>query len=128
MTIRKNRKHIIPFVGAGISVSCGLYTWQQLLDTLASEYLTKTELKKYKYSTNYLEYAEAIVSASGNPDAVMRRIGEIFEERDIHIEKSPYLLVSSFSNNIVTTNYDQILKQQQKNLEIKMSLKFCYPV
>lgn len=125
--IRKNRKHIIPFVGAGISVSCGLYTWQQLLDTLASEYLTKTELKKYKYSTNYLEYAEAIVSASGNPDAVMRRIGEIFEERDIHIEKSPYLLVSSFSNNIVTTNYDQILETAAKKFRNKDELKVLLP-
>ena len=40
-SIRNNRRNIIPFVGAGISAGCGLYTWPKLLDILSSEYLTQ---------------------------------------------------------------------------------------
>lgn len=125
--IRENRKNIVPFVGAGISAACGLFTWHQLLDILASEYLTKKQLEKYKNTTDYLKYAEAIVSASGNPDAVMRRIGEIFEDTDIRISKSPYLLVSSFSNNIVTTNFDLILETTARKFKTKGEYKVLLP-
>ncbi len=125
--IRKNRRNTIPFVGAGISAGCGLYTWRKLLDILAVEYLTFKERKKFTDAGDYLEYAEAIVNASGNQDAVMRRIGEIFEETDICIGKAPYLLVSSFANNIVTTNYDLILESSAKKFGNKSELKVLLP-
>lgn len=125
--IRENRKNTVPFVGAGISVACGLYTWRGLLDLLASEYLTKNEREDYKNTTDYLKYAEAIVKASKNPDAVMRSIGEQFRKKEIHIEKSPYLLVSSFSNNIVTTNYDLILETAAKKFNNKEGFKVLLP-
>ena len=125
--IRKNRRNTIPFVGAGISAVCGLYTWRKLLDILAVEYLTFKERKKFTDAGDYLEYAEAIVNASGNQDAVMRRIGEIFEETDICIGKAPYLIVSSFANNIVTTNYDLILESSAKKFGNKSELKVLLP-
>ena len=125
--IRKNRRNTIPFVGAGISAGCGLYTWRKLLDILAVEYLTFKERKKFTDAGDYLEYAEAIVNASGNQDAVMRRIGEIFEETDICIGKAPYLIVSSFANNIVTTNYDLILESSAKKFGNKSELKVLLP-
>lgn len=113
-SIRNNRRNIIPFVGAGISAGCGLYTWPKLLDILSSEYLTQKKREEFAKTEDYFKYAEAIVSASGNQDAVMRRIGEIFEDVDIHIGEAPYLLMSSFANNIVTTNYDSILETAAK--------------
>ncbi len=125
--IRQNRRNIIPFVGAGISASCGLYTWRQLLDILASEYMTCSEREQYKEPSDYLEYAEEIVKASKNPDAIMRRIGEIFDDREIFIGKAPYLLVSSFGNNIVTTNYDVILETAAKKFGGKAVLQALLP-
>lgn len=125
--IRKNRRNIIPFVGAGISVACGLYTWLELLDKLASEYLSSNEREIFKNTTDYFKYAQAIVDASGNQDAVMRRIGEIFEETDICINKTPYLLVSSFSNNIITTNYDTILETAAIKFGNKAAFKTLLP-
>lgn len=125
--IRKNRKNVVPFVGAGVSAACGLYTWNQLLDKLASEYLTAAEREQFKNPVDCLNYAEAIVAASGNPDAVMRRIGEIFKEADIHLSKAPYLLVSSFSNNVVTTNYDTILETAAKKFGNAEEFKILLP-
>lgn len=125
--IRKNRRNIIPFVGAGISAACGLYTWSELLDVLASEYLTANEREEFKDSSDYLTYANAIVKASGNPDAIMRRIREIFEELNIYVGKAPYLLVSSFSNNIVTTNYDTILETSAKKFGTTTAFKTLLP-
>lgn len=126
-SIRTNRRNIIPFVGAGISAACGLYTWIKLLDKLASEYLESNKREIFKNTTDYFEYAQAIVNASKNQDAVMRRIGEIFEETDICINKTPYLLVSSFSNNIITTNYDTILETAARKLGNKATFKTLLP-
>ena len=125
--IRGNRKMVVPFVGAGISVACGLYTWRQLLDCLAKEYLNSAEREKYIVSDNYLQYAEAIVSAAGNTDAVMRRIEEIFVETPICLTKSPYFLVSSFSNNIVTTNYDTVLELAAEKIRNERKFKILLP-
>lgn len=125
--IRQNRKNIVPFVGAGISAACGLYTWRNLLDILSSEYLTYKRREDFKKSSDYFSYAEAIVTASGNADAVMRRIGELFEEQDICIGKAPYLLMSSFSNNVVTTNYDLILETAAKKMESKDGFRALLP-
>lgn len=114
--IRNNRRNIVPFVGAGISVACGLFSWSQLLDMLAAEYLTSLERKKYEKTEEYMQYAQAIVDASGNVDAIMRRIAELIEASTIKLTKAPFLLVSSFSNNIVTTNYDTILEEASKKI------------
>lgn len=115
--VRNNRKNTVPFVGAGISVACGLFSWSQLLDMLASEYLTSSERKKYDKTEDYLHYAQAIVDASGNTDAIMRRIAELFDEADVKLTKAPFYLVSSFANNIVTTNYDTILEDASKKMK-----------
>ena len=42
--IRRNRRNIVPFVGAGISKSCGLYTWKELLHALAVDYMSVDEM------------------------------------------------------------------------------------
>lgn len=57
----------------------------------------------------------------------MRRIRELFEEKDICIGKAPYLLMSSFANNVVTTNYDLILETAAKKLGIKDGFKVLLP-
>lgn len=125
--IRNNRKNIIPFVGAGISAGCGLYTWRKLLDILALEYLTQKKREEFADNADYFKYAEAIVNASGNQDAVMRRIGEIFEDVDIQIGEAPYLLMSSFANNIVTTNYDSILETAAKKFGSRFEPRVLLP-
>lgn len=109
--VKKNRKNIVPFVGAGISKGCGLYAWQELLDKLAAEYFTPAQIDHLKSEKDVLGYADKIVAAAGNSDMIMKRIGEIFDETEaIHMD-IPYLLVSAFSSMVITTNYDTLLEE-----------------
>lgn len=109
--VKNNIKNIVPFVGAGISKSCGLYLWQELLDKLAAEYFTPAQIKNLKSTHDVFGYADEIVAAAGNLDMVMKRIGEIFDEAETVHTEIPSLLASSFSPMIVTTNYDTLLEE-----------------
>ena len=113
--IRKNRKDIIPFVGAGISKSCGLYTWGELLDILAADYLTTKEINLIKEKGDFFEYADRIVMLSGNSDMVMKKIREIFAQIKVTNTEIPYLLGTMFSPMLVTTNYDTLLEDSSKH-------------
>ena len=108
--VKKNRKNIVPFVGAGISKGCGLYTWQELLDKLAAEYFTPAQIDHLKSAKDVFGYADKIVAAAGNSDMIMKRIGEIFDETEVIHMDIPYLLVSAFSSMVITTNYDPLLE------------------
>ena len=109
--VKSNRKNIVPFVGAGISKGCGLYLWQELLDKIAADYFTPTQINNLKASNDLFRYADEIVVAAGNLDMIMKRIGEIFDETEVIHTEIPSLLVSSFSPMIVTTNYDTLLEE-----------------
>lgn len=109
--VKRNRDNIIPFVGARISKGCGLYLWQELLDKLAVEYFTSDQISNLQSTKDVFEYADKIVAAAGNVDMIIKRIGEIFEETEVIHMDIPYLLVSSFSPMVITTNYDTLLEK-----------------
>jgi len=112
--IKQYRKEIIPFVGAGISKGCGLYTWRELLDQLAENYFTKQEIKEFQSINDNLKYADEIVKVIGNTHLAMKLIREIFENAKINLSPSAFILVSNFSDLIITTNYDYILEMASK--------------
>lgn len=109
--IKKNRKNIVPFVGTGISKGCGLYTWGELLHKLAVDYLTTEEIHSLESTRDYFEYADQVVAAAGNSDMIMKKIREIFSEKEVYLTEIPYLLVSAFSPMVITTNYDTLLEE-----------------
>lgn len=109
--IKMNRENIVPFVGAGVSKECGLFLWSELLHKISEDYLTKEEVQELEKKGDFLEFAETIVKQAGNPDIIMKRIREVFDERNVTVSETPYILVSSFSNLIITTNYDSILEE-----------------
>lgn len=108
--IKKDRKNIVPFVGAGISKGCGLYTWGELLRQIAVDYLTIEDIQKVEAKGDFFAYADQIVSAAGNSDMIMKRIREILGQSKISMTEIPYLLVSMFSPMVITTNYDTLLE------------------
>lgn len=113
--IRENRENIIPFVGAGISKGCGLYTWGELLHKLAIEYLVPEEIEALEKNGNLFEFADKIVSVSGNSDIVMKKIRQIFSESEVSLTEIPFLIVSMFSPLVITTNYDTLLEDASTN-------------
>lgn len=116
--IKNDRKNIIPFVGAGISIECGLYSWMDMLDKIAEKYFTAEEIKTLHNSCNSFEYADKIVQTANNQNMIMKEIRELFENTEISITNSPLILTTSFSELIVTTNYDTILEDSTcENIE-----------
>lgn len=116
--IQNDRKNIIPFVGAGISIECGLYSWMDMLDRIAEKYFTADEIDGFHNSYNSFEYADKIVQSVDNQNMIMRDIKELFENVETTITLSPIILTSSFSDLIVTTNYDTILEKAScQNIE-----------
>ena len=76
----EHRDAIVPFIGAGVSKACGLYTWREILEILSSEFLPKTQRKNFSKSSDNIGFAEAIINASGNSNIIMNRIAEIINE------------------------------------------------
>lgn len=113
--IIRNRKNIVPFVGAGISCGCGLYDWKELLNKIALGYFTPGEIRLLESNGDFFDYADQIVEASGNSDMIMKRIREIFSEATVSFTEIPYLLVSMFSSMVITTNYDTLLEDASKH-------------
>lgn len=114
--IKANRRNIVPFVGAGISKGCGLYTWGELLHKLAVDYLTADEIEALEKEGDFYKYADRIVQSAGNSDMIIKKIRRIFSETKVTLTEVPYLLVTSFSPTIVTTNYDSILENVSKEV------------
>lgn len=104
--------YICPFIGAGVSKGCGLYTWEELIEILIGKYSNES-YKKLSKMYNNIEVADRVVeSAGGNSAAVMRTICDIIHKAQNKGKKSNVidLLVSNFSNIIITTNYDTLLE------------------
>lgn len=113
--VKKNRTNIVPFVGAGVSKGCGFLTWRELLREIAVDYLAMDEIDSLEKEGDYIKFGDRIVEAVGNSDMIMRRIREIFSETIIRPTEVPYLLVSEFSQMVITTNYDTLLEDVSMN-------------
>lgn len=71
--IRDNREKIVPFVGAGVSIGCGLYSWLDMLDIIATDYFTADEIKQMHNSGDCFSYADKIVEVTRNQNMIMEK-------------------------------------------------------
>lgn len=111
--IKAHRKDVVPFVGAGVSCGCGLYSWRELIGKLESEHL-EDDVLRGACEMPLIDRAQRIVDSVGNVQVVMREIGRMFRQADVEPTELPYLLTSHFSNMLVTTNYDHLLENASR--------------
>lgn len=107
--VRECRTNIVPFVGAGISCGCGLFSWKELLNALAQNYMSDEEIK-YWNTQDCIAFADELVNKSSNESILLRRIQELFDKREIKLTTIPRIILQCFSPLIVTTNYDNVLE------------------
>ena len=112
--IKDHKRNVVPFIGAGVSRGCGLYSWNELLVKIAIEYFTKKEIKELNKLSS-IEFADRIVERAGNTPMVMRKIRQIFADAEIKYTAVPYILLEEFSPLLVTTNYDSIIENVSKD-------------
>jgi len=120
--VKKLRANIVPFVGAGISMSCGLYSWKGLLDELAKQYLKPEEREKYKENNvDLIKYAEEIVQCTSDK-RLSKKVAELCKYKKEKLSSLPSIIVKGFSKQIITTNYDTILEDSIKSQRSKWDI------
>ena len=107
--IKGNKNNIIPFVGAGVSRGCGLFSWCELLEKLSTFYFSKEEIDELK-KLKSIDFADKIIEKAGNTSMIMRKIRSLFDSASVCYTEIPFILLEEFSPLLVTTNYDDIIE------------------
>jgi len=119
--------NVVPFVGAGMSLTSGFPLWDQFLLSLVGENpAALAEVQALISRGNYEEAGQIVGDVRG-----VRTLSE-----DIHnrfgshlraIAGPVQLLPSLFSGEVITTNFDYVLPHVYRSVEHPFSTVFCGP-
>lgn len=122
-----NKSEVIPFLGAGMSIPSGLLGWEQLLYDLSLEVIGPRNIQSVRKLIASGEYEDAA-------DEIYRHLkkntfNERLENRYRILSYSEIvgdikLVTSMFPNNVITTNFDNIIetiiKYENPDVEFKI--------
>lgn len=114
------RGAVVPFVGAGLTMSCGMKGWQEFLYHLADESLTpRATIERYVRDGEYEEAAELLCTNMGErlfSEQIVTEFGRLVEPKG-----AVCLLPRLTRTCLITTNFDQVIesvfREQKPNLE-----------
>jgi hypothetical protein len=119
-------RKVIPFLGAGFSAGLGLPTWDVLLKKIAADLeleLNYDEIREFAHQDN-LQIAEFLYLRSHRQIGPLRHIIERSmpaalkpSMSGVHVE-----LVNLRAPQIYTTNYDDLIEQTYRELELPVSV------
>lgn len=109
-SIRRNG-HLIPFIGAGLSVPLGLPSWSDLLDIVAGH--LGYDPRVFKLTGNTYQLAEYYVAVKGSIGPLRSEMDRMFNPSDesISASRAHNALVDMRGSVIYTTNYDRIIER-----------------
>ncbi|MGP1256753.1 MAG: SIR2 family NAD-dependent protein deacylase [Kiloniellales bacterium] len=101
---------VLPFVGAGVSVSGGFSSWKDHLKHQGQTAgLNAEDVAKALGEGRYEEIIDQIEASLGH-DVFVQDIRDEFD-RTGSIPSTVYLLAELFKDTVITTNYDRLLEQ-----------------
>jgi hypothetical protein len=108
--IRRNG-HLIPFIGAGLSVPLGLPSWTSLIDVIAEQ--LGYDPRVFRLNGNSYQLAEYYVATKGSIGPLRSEMDRLFNPTDAAIasSRSHTALVDMRLPVIYTTNYDRIIER-----------------
>ena len=102
---------VVPFVGAGFSVPCGLPHWSDLLLSLAGEVGAAESVEEHLAAGRFEEAAGEVQQRLGR-DSFSTRLNDILGESAIKNLCGPVLHVPALTRGpVLTTNLDNVLEQ-----------------
>ncbi|WP_437304319.1 SIR2 family protein [Sorangium sp. So ce388] len=110
---------VVPFVGAGLSIPCGMPGWTQFLLDMGDRIENRQAIEKHLRDSEFEEAAQAIADALG-PRALADRLTEFFgDDRLMKTGLSgPVLRVPALTRGpVLTTNFDHVLEEAFKRCE-----------
>lgn len=114
------KKKLVIFVGAGISRSVGLPSWNQLIDAILDG-IEEREPKKDKYKNalkdEILTPLEILTKISHHKEHAIEHLEATIRSFDNVSPSSVHEKIGKISNHIITTNYDCLLEIQHPKFE-----------
>lgn len=117
--IRRNKRRLVPFLGAGISVPLGLPSWRTLIETISSNLSesSRIKIKDCLDKGDYLSCFDTIFSDSNNQqyknlEMVKRELSSSFgkDAPNYHNDSNHKDVINLNCPLIFTTNYDSTLE------------------
>lgn len=122
---RKQNGHVLPFVGAGMSIASGYQPWGAfLLSLLADAPQIRTDVEAMLGGGEYEEAAQLVHDTLGQ--GVLAE--EINNKLGHHLPNASgpvCLLPRIFTNEVLTTNFDYVLTHIYNRSEMPFSNEFC---
>ncbi len=106
-------KSLVLFVGAGVGIDAGLPNWDQLLDDLCPEEMTKED-RSILSRLDHRDYATLIEQQVGGPRKLLERLRGILG--GLPYVGLPHALLASLGvEQSITTNYDNLFEKAHQS-------------
>jgi hypothetical protein len=103
-------RNVVPFLGAGISMSSGFPSWTQFLRELQAEsHVVAADLEVLLSSGDFEEAAQLIYDDLG-PALFNRQLRECFDRKRTATGSINLLPLVFLGSNVITTNFDKLLE------------------
>lgn len=101
---------IVPFIGAGVSVSGGFPTWKEHLRRQGRTAGINSAVIEAHLAKGEYEAVIEIIEGTRGPDVFAQEIRDAFSKTG-SLEDITLLISELFSDTLITTNYDRLLEQ-----------------
>ncbi len=119
LSLSLSKGHVIPFVGAGVSMSIGLPSYSALIHEIGSQLGFDGDI--YEGLADYLTLAEYYKIKSGSLSGLKESLKERLSRPRSDIVKSPVYeaIVSLGCRLIYTTNFDRLLEEAHRGFNVR---------
>lgn len=125
LTTRKNNGHVVPFIGAGMSIASGYLPWGAfLLSLLADAPQIRADVEAMLARGAY-EGAAQLVHDTLQPHVLAEEIANKLGRHRLNAAGPVCLLPRLFQNEVLTTNFDYVLTHVYQGAQLPFVSEFC---
>tara|TARA_R110002020_G_scaffold50791_3_gene143678 strand:- start:1929 stop:2972 length:1044 start_codon:yes stop_codon:yes gene_type:complete len=125
LTVRQQNGHVLPFVGAGMSIASGYRPWGAfLLSLLADAPQIRAALEAMLKQGEYEEAAQLVHDAL-QPHVLAEEIANQLGRHRLNTSGPVCLLPLLFPNEVLTTNFDYVLTHVYHRSNNTFTNEFC---